>query len=242
MIFHNLRKNKLNTGKSQLENIISKIAARIDHTALKPDTGKDDVRRLCLEAVEHGFASVCILPIYVKLAAELLQKTNVHVCTVVGFPLGATFLSAKSYEADVAILSGADEIDMVMNIAALKNSDYESVQCDIEGIVNLAHRHNANVKVIIEACLLTNDEKIRACELITAAGADYIKTSTGFSSGGATIEDVKLIRKYAGEEIRIKAAGGIRNAKTALEMIEAGADRIGTSSGLAIIREALDLF
>jgi deoxyribose-phosphate aldolase len=215
-----------------------KIASSIDHTLLKPEATQDQIAQLCEEAREYGFAAVCVNPTNVKLATELLKGSSVAVCTVIGFPLGATLPEVKAYEAQQALNHGATEIDMVINIGALKSEDYELVEQDIAAVTRTCHENGAICKVIIEAALLTEEEKSTACQLAKKAGADYVKTSTGFGPGGATVEDVTLMRRVIGPSMGIKAAGGIRTLKTALEMIEAGATRIGTSSSVKIMQEA----
>lgn len=214
------------------------LARKIDQTLLRPDADLAMIGKFCKDAMKYHFASVCILPYYTKYAAELLHGADVKVCTVAGFPLGATFRSAKQYEADAAILAGAGEIDMVMNIAAFKSGKREEVLHDIENITRLASRAKVITKVIIETALLTKEEKIEACKIITDSGADFIKTSTGFAGGGATIEDIKLLYENTGGNVKVKASGGIKTAKFALELINAGADRIGASAGIQIIEEA----
>lgn len=214
------------------------IARMIDHTLLKPDATRDQIIQLCHEAREYGFAAVCVNPANVKLAAQFLAGLPVAVCTVVGFPLGATTPEVKAYEAQQAIENGATEIDMVINIGALKSKDYELVERDIATVVRTCHHNRAICKVIIEAALLTDEEKIKACQLAKEAGADYVKTSTGFGPGGATVEDVALIRRVVGPGMGIKAAGGIRTFEVAKKLIEAGATRIGTSAGVKIVQEA----
>ncbi|WP_243290607.1 deoxyribose-phosphate aldolase [Bacillus sp. FJAT-47783] len=214
---------------------MSNIASIIDHTALKPVITKDEIVKLCKEAKEYTFASVCVNPTWVKTAAELLSGTDVKVCTVIGFPLGANTPETKAFETKNAIENGATEVDMVMNIGALKDKNYELVEKDIRAVVDAA-KGKALTKVIIETCLLTEEEKVKACELAVKAGADYVKTSTGFSTGGATVEDIQLMRKTVGPEIGVKASGGVRDRKGAEEMIEAGATRIGASSGIAIVK------
>lgn len=213
----------------------SNLAPFIDHTVLKPDSTADDVRKVCSEAVEYGFASVCILPMYVALAFELLEGTEVVVCTVVGFPLGANHTAVKVSETQLAIQQGALEIDMVANVSALKSGDTALVLKDIESVIQAAHGMGAIVKVIIETCLLSDDEKRLMGQIVTDAKADFIKTSTGFSTGGATLEDVQLLNSSTGPDVRVKASGGVRDRETALKMIEAGASRIGTSSGVIIV-------
>lgn len=211
------------------------IASYIDHTALKADTSIDEIMKLCEEAKEYQFASVCVNPIWVKLAAEQLKEhEGVKVCTVIGFPLGATTSEVKRLETIDAINNGATEVDMVINIAALKDKDNQLVERDIREVVDAA-KHKALVKVIIETSLLTEEEKIRACELAVKAGADFVKTSTGFQAGGATVQDIKLMRKTVGPNVGVKASGGIRDLQGARVMIDAGATRIGASSGVAII-------
>ncbi len=215
------------------------IARWIDHTLLKPEATTQQIVQLCNEAREYHFASVCINPWYVRLAADLLSDVDdVEVCTVVGFPLGATLPQVKAYETWQAIADGATEIDMVINIGALKSKRYDAVARDIHAVVQVAHAANAIVKVIIEAAALTQEEKVAACLLAQQAGADFVKTSTGFGPGGATEEDVALMRAVVGPEMGVKAAGGIRSYAKALAMIEAGANRIGASAGVKIVAEA----
>ncbi|AZU61116.1 deoxyribose-phosphate aldolase [Neobacillus mesonae] len=210
------------------------IAGMIDHTLLKADATKEQIVKLVKEAKEYSFASVCINPTWVKTAAELLADApEVKVCTVIGFPLGATTPETKAFETKNAIENGATEVDMVINIGALKDKQDDLVEDDIRSVVEAA-KGKALVKVIIETCLLTDEEKIRACELSVKAGADFVKTSTGFSTGGATASDISLMRKTVGPEIGVKASGGVRSREDALAMIEAGATRIGASSGVAI--------
>ena len=211
------------------------LAKYIDHTLLKPDAKKEAIEKLCLEAKEYGFASVCVNPTWVPLAAEILKDSDVKVCTVIGFPLGATTPEVKRFETENAIQNGAEEVDMVINIGALKSGEDELVKRDIKAVVEAA-KGKALVKVIIETCLLTEDEKVRACKLSVEAGADYVKTSTGFSTGGATVEDIKLMRETVGPNIGVKASGGVRTLQDAKAMIEAGATRIGASSGIAIVK------
>lgn len=221
------------------------LAATIDHTALKPDTGEAAIRRLCDEATAYGFASVCIQPTWVPLAAELLHGSTVRVCTVIGFPLGATLTSVKAFETGEAIQAGAEEVDMVINIGWLKDGRDADVQADIAAVVTAARDAAENagrqtpvvVKVIIETALLNNEEKRRACALAAAAGADFVKTSTGFSGGGATVEDVALMREVVGDALGVKASGGIRNATDAQAMIAAGATRLGASAGVQIVKD-----
>jgi deoxyribose-phosphate aldolase len=214
-----------------------KLAQMIDHTNIKPNATKEDIKRLCNEAVEYNFSSACVTPTNVALAYELLADTNVKVCAVIGFPFGANKSEIKAFEALVAVEDGAQELDMVLNIGALKSKRNALVQRDIEGVVESAD--GMVVKVILETALLTDDEKICGSILSKKAGADYVKTSTGIGYTGANTHDVKLIRKTIGPEMGIKASGGIRSIKTALEMIDAGASKIGTSTGPAIIEELL---
>jgi len=211
------------------------IAKYIDHTNLKSYATKEDIIKLCEEAKKYGFYAVCVNPYRVKLAKEHLKGTDIKVASVIGFPLGATPTEVKVFEAKKALENGADELDMVINIGALKDKDYEYVKKDIEDVTKVAHEKGAIVKVIIETCYLSEEEKEIACKLAMEAGADFVKTSTGFGTGGATIEDVKLMRKVVGDKLGVKAAGGIRTYEEALAMINAGANRIGTSSGVKII-------
>ncbi|KIL46045.1 deoxyribose-phosphate aldolase [Jeotgalibacillus campisalis] len=211
------------------------IAKMIDHTLLKPEATKEQITVLCEEASEYGFMSVCVNPAWVRLSNEILHKTDVKVCTVIGFPLGASATETKAFETKQAIEDGAAEVDMVINIGALKSGQYELVQQDIQAVVAAA-KGKALTKVIIETSLLTDEEKVRACELAVKAGADFVKTSTGFSTGGATIEDIQLMRKTVGPDIGVKASGGVRSTEDAANMIEAGATRIGASSGVKILQ------
>ncbi len=213
------------------------IAKFIDHTLLKPDATQVEIAKLCTEAKEFHFAAVCVNPPFVKQCADALRGTDVAVCTVVGFPLGAHTTATKVFETQEAIANGAKEIDMVINIGALRARQVEVVRDDIRAIVDVAHRQDAMVKVIIETALLSHEELILACELVQAAGADFVKTSTGFSTRGAAVADVIFMRQTVGTAMGIKAAGGIKNLKQALAMIDAGATRIGASAGVAIVRE-----
>ena len=212
------------------------IASMIDHTLLKPEATPAQVERLCAEAAEYHFASVCVNPVYIPLAARLLKGTGVKVCCVVGFPLGAIAPEQKAAEAASCAAMGAEELDMVIHVGAAKAGDWALVQRDIEGVVKAAAGHT--VKVIIETCLLTDEEKVKACEAAKAAGAHFVKTSTGFSTGGATTHDIALMRKTVGPKMGVKASGGIRDYETAMAMIEAGANRIGASAGIAIVAAA----
>ena len=232
----------VNAGAERLSSTIGVIpqnldlARMIDHTLLKPDATPDQIAQLCFEARKHGFASVCINPTWVELCAKLLEGSAVKVCTVIGFPLGATSPEVKTFETKNAIDHGATEIDMVINIGALKARDLELVAKDIRSVVITAHSGGAIVKVIIEAVLLTDEEKTIACLLSKEAGADFVKTSTGFASGGATVHDVTLMRKAVGLEMGVKAAGGVRTYEDAEKMVKAGATRIGASAGVKIIQ------
>ncbi|MBO0431053.1 deoxyribose-phosphate aldolase [Enterococcus sp. DIV0660C] len=210
----------------------------IDHTILKADATEEDVLRIIEEAKKYHFYSVCINPTWVSLAKEQLKGEPVAVCTVIGFPLGANTSAVKAYETTDAINNGADEVDMVINIGALKSKQFNKVQKDIEAVVEAA-KDRALVKVIIETALLTNDEIVKACELAKIAGADFVKTSTGFSTGGAKVEDIRLMRATVGPEMGVKASGGIHNEEEAVAMVEAGATRIGTSAGVAIMSGAV---
>jgi deoxyribose-phosphate aldolase len=221
-----------------ISNVNAEVAHLIDHTLLKPDATVQQIAQLCHEAMLHNFASVCVNPTHVKLAAQLLQNSDVKVCTVIGFPLGATSTQAKVFESEQALDDGATEIDMVINIGALKGGEDALVEQDVGGVVRTAHNRGALVKLIIETALLTDEEKERACKLAKKAGADFVKTSTGFSKGGATIEDVALMRRAVGPSLGVKAAGGIKNLTDAASMIAAGASRLGASAGVKIVQEA----
>ena len=207
----------------------------IDHTLLRPDATHDEIAQLCYEARKHGFASVCVNPSHVKLCADLLKGSDVLTCTVVGFPLGATSTEAKTFEAQKAVRDGAKEVDMVINVGALKSRDYELVEHDIASVATAVHAGGAILKVIVEAALLTDDEKVAASQLAKVAGADFVKTSTGFGPGGATAEDVALMRRVVGPKIGVKASGGIRTRADVQKMVEAGATRIGASASVKIV-------
>lgn len=211
------------------------IAAIIDHTLLKPEATEADIKKVCAEAIEYNFKSVCINTHYVTLVSRLLAGTKVVTCCVVGFPLGASSTRAKIDETYDALKNGANEIDMVINIGALKSGDWNTVKRDIEGVTNAA-KGRALVKVILETSLLNDEEKIKACTIAKMARADFVKTSTGFNTGGATVEDIRLMRKVVGPNMGVKASGGVRDTKTARAMMAAGASRIGTSSGINIVR------
>ena len=217
------------------------LAKMIDHTILKADATQSDIEKLCEEAKKYNFASVCVNPYWVSLASDLLKNSTVKVCTVIGFPLGATSSESKASETEIAILQGADEVDMVINVGAMKNNKTDIVENDILSVVNSARKtgktqnKNIIVKVILETCYLTKDEIKNACICAKNAGADFVKTSTGFGTGGATTEDVALMKQTVGETMQVKASGGIRDYETAIKMIEAGATRLGTSSGISIV-------
>ena len=213
-------------------------ASLIDHTLLKPEATEDDIKRLCEEAARFHFATVCVNPTWVRAASCHLRGTNVAVCTVIGFPLGATLADVKAFETRRAIFDGAREVDMVINIGALKSGDDCAVEQDIRAVVEAAHESGIACKVIIEAALLTDEEKVRACLAAKRAGADFVKTSTGFAKGGATVADVALMRRTVGQELGVKAAGGVRGLEDARRMVEAGATRIGASVGVKIAQEA----
>ena len=212
------------------------LAHMVDHTLLKPDATADQIAQLCFEARKYGFASVCVNPTHVKLCADLLKGSSVKVCTVIGFPLGASSPDVKAFETETALRDGATEIDMVINIGALKAKDLELVVRDIQAVVGLAHAAGALVKVIIETSLLSEEEKITASLLAKEAGADFVKTSTGFAGGGATVEDVALMRRVVGDEMGVKASGGVSDYADAKSMVEAGATRIGASAGIKIVQ------
>ncbi len=216
------------------------IASMIDHTLLKPDATADQIAQLCYEARKFNFASVCVNPTHVKLCAELLQGASAKVCTVIGFPLGASAPEVKAFEAQTALKDGATEIDMVINIGALKAGDLTLVARDINEVVKVGHGGGAIVKVIIETALLNDEEKVTACLLSKEAGADFVKTSTGFSGGGATVEDINLMRKVVGPNMGVKASGGVRDFEDAQNMVNAGATRLGASAGVKIVQGMLE--
>ena len=233
--------NIVDAGASRISSTLGthpsrEFAQYIDHTLLKPEATRDDIIKLCDEAKEYGFASVCVNPYWVSLCAEQLRGTNVDVTSVIGFPLGSTRAEIKAAEGEMAISDGANELDMVINIGALKSGMLELVRDDIKAVVNAA-KGRALVKVIIETALLTDEEKVQACAIAKLAGADYVKTSTGFSKGGATVKDVALMRRVVGSDLGVKAAGGIRDAESFKEMISSGATRIGASAGVKILKE-----
>src|SRR5689334_24717873 len=234
--------NVINAGAERISSTLGvipqnlNIAKMIDHTLLKPDATQQEIAQLCFEARKYGFASVCVNPTWVSLCAELLKGSSARVCTVIGFPLGATASETKAFETENAIRQGATEIDMVINIGALKARDLDTVARDIRGVVNAAHAHGIIVKVILETTLLTDEEKTIASLVSKEAGADFVKTSTGFAGGGATVHDVELMRKAVGPEMGVKASGGVRRYEDAASMIKAGATRIGASAGVKIIQ------
>ncbi|WP_368652125.1 deoxyribose-phosphate aldolase [Ornithinibacillus sp. 4-3] len=213
------------------------LAKYIDHTLLKPDADQRAIDKLLTEALNYEFASVCVNPLWVSYCHEKLKDSPVEVCTVIGFPLGASVSTVKAYETKQAIEDGATEVDMVINISALKNKKDQLVADDIAAVVNVAKENKVLTKVIIETCLLTDEEKVRACEIAKASGADFVKTSTGFSSGGATISDVELMRNTVGPSLGVKASGGVKNNEQAKAMIKAGATRIGASASVTIVQE-----
>jgi deoxyribose-phosphate aldolase len=213
-----------------------KLNQYIDHTLLKPEANFSQIQKLCQEARDHQFFSVCINSYFVKKAVSLLSQSQVKVCTVVGFPLGASTMETKRFEAMKAVAEGALEIDMVMNISAVKSGEWQYVVDDMSSLAQVCHQQGAILKVILETCLLTDEEKKQACELAVKAKVDFVKTSTGFSTAGATVEDVKLMRSMVGPKMGVKASGGIRNTETALAMIAAGATRLGTSASVEILK------
>jgi deoxyribose-phosphate aldolase len=214
------------------------VAGLIDHTLLKPDATRDEIEKLCREAAEFGFATVCVNPAWVALAATRLRGTPVGICSVVGFPLGATTLDVKAFETRRAIYDGATEVDMVINVGALKSGDLRTVEQDIRAVVEPCHQCGVVSKVIIEAALLTDEEKVTACTLSKAVGADFVKTSTGFAAGGATAADVGLMRRVVGADMGVKAAGGVRDLQGLNAMVAAGASRVGASAGVKIVQES----
>ena len=211
------------------------LASKIDHTMLKPEATRDMIVQYCAEAKQHGFFSVCVNSCHAELVTKELEGSSVKTCCVVGFPLGAMSTSAKAYEAARAVKAGATEIDMVINVGAVKDRDEEFVTSDIRAVVDYIKDHGAIVKVIIETCLLTDEEKVFACQCAEKAGAAFVKTSTGFSTGGATLEDIRLMRKTVGDRLQVKASGGIRTNADAIAMLEAGADRIGAGNGVILL-------
>jgi deoxyribose-phosphate aldolase len=228
----------MKTEKSNLTISATDLAKMIDHTLLKPEATEQQVYKLCIEAAENGFGAVCVNPCWVKTCVRALEGSSVEVAVVVGFPLGATTTAAKRAEAAEALKNGAKELDMVLNIGQLKSGLLDAAMKDMQSLARLAHKHGALLKVILETCLLSDEEKVVACKLAMQAGADFVKTSTGFSSGGATVEDVALMRETVGPALGVKASGGIRTYEDALNMVKAGANRLGCSAGIQIIKEA----
>ncbi|MFI7484293.1 deoxyribose-phosphate aldolase [Kocuria sp. M1R5S2] len=214
---------------------LRRLASAIDHTLLKPEASREQIAALCAQARQHGFASVCTNPLWAGFVREQLAGSEVLTCVVVGFPLGASATAVKAFEAATAVAAGAQEIDMVIDIAAARAGERETLEADIRAVAEAAHAGGAKLKVILETCLLTDEQKVLACRAAVAAGADYVKTSTGFSTGGATVADVRLMRETVGPEIGVKASGGIRTREDALAMLEAGASRIGASGGPALL-------
>ncbi len=222
-------------GVDEAGGVETDLAKLIDHTLLKPEATQQQIEQLCAEAKKYGFATVCVNPCYVSLCARLLKDTRVKVCTVIGFPLGATTTAAKVLEAEHAIKDGAQELDMVINVGMLKSGEHDYVEDDIFAVVSTARRSGVLTKVILENVLLTDEEKVKACLLVKRAGADFVKTSTGFSKGGATVGDVILMRRVVGSAIGVKAAGGVRSREEALTMVASGADRVGASASVKIV-------
>lgn len=216
------------------------LAGMIDHTLLKPEAREEDIRKLCAEADAYGFASVCVNPCYVPLCAELLKHSPVRVCTVIGFPLGANAPDVKAFETRTAIRDGADEVDMVVNVGFVLSGRWDDVERDVRSVVGAAAPTKTLVKVILETCLLDEEQKILVCRIAQTAGADFVKTSTGFSTGGATPADVALLRRTVGPDMGVKAAGGIRTTRDALACVEAGASRLGCSAGIAVVEGLQD--
>lgn len=221
--------------KVEIKLSLQDLAGMIDHTLLKPDATKSEITKLCEEAMQYNFASVCVNPSYVETCFNLIKSSNVKVCTVIGFPLGATTTQSKFTEAEEAIKNGAEELDMVINIGKLKDQDYNYVYSDIKSISDLSKKHLCTSKLILETCLLSDEEKVIACLLAKEAGLNFVKTSTGFSKSGATVHDVALMKFVVGDKLQVKASGGIRSYDDAISMINAGATRLGASAGVKII-------
>lgn len=221
--------------RSEIKISAQELAGMIDHTLLKPDATFPEIKQLCEEAMQYNFASVCVNPSFVETCFDIIKSSNVKVCTVIGFPLGATTSQSKLLEAEEAVKNGAEELDMVINIGKLKDKDYDFVYRDIKSIAELSKKHLCVSKVIIETCLLSDEEKVIACLLSKEAGANFVKTSTGFSKGGATVRDVALMKFIVGDKLQVKASGGVRSYEDAIAMINAGAARLGASAGLKII-------
>jgi deoxyribose-phosphate aldolase len=235
IVDHGAERISSGAGVEKAGGVDPELARMIDHTILKPEATAAEIEQLCAEAKKYSFASVCINPSHVPLCARLLAGTPVKVCTVIGFPLGATATAVKAFETEHAIRNGAQEVDMVINVGMLKGGDFAYVEQDIAAVTSVARRHRALSKVIIETCLLTDEEKIKACVLAQRAGADFVKTSTGFSKGGATAGDIALMRRVVGSAMGVKASGGVRSREDALLMVTSGADRIGASASVKIV-------
>jgi deoxyribose-phosphate aldolase len=234
-LLNDFLKSEKSLGKNDNKITTQEIASMIDHTLLKPEATLSEIEILCDEAKKYNFASVCINPSYVSTCFDLVKSSNVKVCTVIGFPLGATTTQSKLMEAEEAIKNGAEELDMVINIGRLKGKNYDFVLNDLKTIAHLAKKHLCTSKVILETCLLNDEEKVAACLVAEEAGLDFVKTSTGFSKGGATIHDVSLMKFVIGDKLKVKASGGIRSYEDAMNMINAGASRLGASAGVKII-------
>lgn len=228
--------NEISSGETVDSMSVKTIAALIDHTVLKPQATEQNIRKICEEALKYEFCSVCINPHWVPVVAKILKDSTVKVCTVIGFPLGTNASEVKQIEATQAIRSGADEVDMVINVGALKAGQLDAVKNDIQGVAEVAHNANVVSKVILETCLLTNEEIETACKIALDAGADFVKTSTSFSTGGATVEAVSIMRKIVGNKMGVKASGGVRSLEDLVKMVKAGATRIGASSGVDIMK------
>jgi deoxyribose-phosphate aldolase len=234
-LLNDFLKSEKSLGKNDNKITTQEIASMIDHTLLKPEATLSEIEILCDEAMKYNFASVCVNPSYVSTCFDLVKSSNVKVCTVIGFPLGATTIQSKLMEAEEAIKNGAEELDMVINVGKLKDKNYDFVLNDLKTIAHLAKKHLCTSKVILETCLLNDEEKVAACLVAEEAGLDFVKTSTGFSKGGATVHDVSLMKFVIGDKLKVKASGGIRSYEDALNMINAGASRLGASAGVKII-------
>jgi deoxyribose-phosphate aldolase len=234
-LLNDFLKSEKSLGKNDNKITTQEIASMIDHTLLKPEATLSEIEILCDEAMKYNFASVCVNPSYVSTCFDLVKSSNVKVCTVIGFPLGATTIQSKLMEAEEAIKNGAEELDMVINVGKLKDKNYDFVLNDLKTIAHLAKKHLCTSKVILETCLLNDEEKVAACLVAEEAGLDFVKTSTGFSKGGATVHDVSLMKFVIGDKLKVKASGGIRSYEDAMNMINAGASRLGASAGVKII-------
>jgi deoxyribose-phosphate aldolase len=234
-LLNDFLKYEKSLGKNDNKITTQEIASMIDHTLLKPEATLSEIGILCDEAMKYNFASVCVNPSYVSTCFDLVKSSNVKVCTVIGFPLGATTIQSKLMEAEEAIKNGAEELDMVINVGKLKDKNYDFILNDLKTIAHLAKKHLCTSKVILETCLLNDEEKVAACLVAEEAGLDFVKTSTGFSKGGATVHDVSLMKFVIGDKLKVKASGGIRSYEDALNMINAGASRLGASAGVKII-------